>query len=161
MTSPLRASLSVLSLLMACSPAKAESVADEAWHLVVHTRSWHASEPEGVDWVEANWGLGIRRQTSARWSWQAGVFRNSLGKPAGYALLDGTPWNVGPMSLGGSVGWVAGGYEVHHFPVAGLLARYQAGAFSVGLRAFPRPPKSLIPGYRSALTTVEIGWTLP
>lgn len=85
--------LSLLLTLIASSVACSEEPGD--WHLVIHTRSWHASHPVDVRWNESNWRLGLRRKLSEDWSAQAGAFRNSLKKTSAYGLVVWALWHYG------------------------------------------------------------------
>lgn len=145
----------------AAAPTLAYADDLDAWHVVVHVRSWHASHPAGVRWNEKNWGLGLRRDVSDDWSVQTGAYRNSLKETSAYVLADWSAWRTERWSLGGSVGLVAGGYDTSVKAAAGLFARHEFGGISGTLRVFPKPPPSKTPGlHRTALAAVELSWQL-
>lgn len=54
------------------------------WHLAVQTYSWHEGGAQGVhDWTP---GIGLMRRQGP-WLAGAGLFRNSLGREAGFAYV--------------------------------------------------------------------------
>lgn len=157
----LKSGFGVVLLLCGAWLPSAHSGEPGDWHLVVHVRSWHASQPEGAPWNEANWGLGVRRDLSADWSVQAGAFRNSLKKHSAYAVADWAPWRHGAWSLGGSAGLIAGGYEEAYKPAVGVFGRVQLGDVGATLRLFPKPPPNpRVNLHRTALASLEFTWQL-
>ncbi len=155
----LKSGFGVVLLLCGAWLPSAHSGEPGDWHLVVHVRSWHASQPEGAPWNEANWGLGVRRDLSADWSVQAGAFRNSLKKHSAYAVADWAPWRHGAWSLGGSAGLIAGGYEEAYKPAVGVFGRVQLGDVGATLRLFPKPPPNpRVDLHRTALASLEFTW---
>lgn len=155
------ASILLYALISSAVPAVNAADSNE-WHVVLHTRSWHASHPPGTRWNEHNLGVGLRAATSPEWTWQAGAYRDSLRKTSAYVLADWMPWNLGPLAVGGGIGLIGGGgYEATIKPAAGLIVRYSAGRMSAAVRVFPKPPPGGSPHvHRSALTTLEFGWRL-
>jgi hypothetical protein len=132
------------------------------WHVVIHTHSWHSSHPQGLRWNENNWGLGVRHDVAPGWSWQTGVYRNSLERSSAYVLGDWLPLGGRAWSLGASGGLVAGGYSLPVIAVAGLVGRIQAEDFCVTLRLFPKPPRAVLAhdAHRSALVALEFSWAV-
>lgn len=143
----------------AAAPTLAHADDLDAWHVVVHVRSWHASHPAGVRWNEKNRGLGLRRDVSDDWSVQTGAYRNSLKETSALVLADWSAWRSEGWSLGGFAGVVAGGYEASVKAAAGLFARFEFRGISGTLRLFPKPPPSKgSTVHRTALTALEFSW---
>lgn len=96
----------VLSLLLGLAAMVPAQAADPTWHLTVQTYSFHESTDE-ADLHNTTPGAGlIRRQDN--WLLGAGIFRNSIGRWAGYGY-GGYQWplwqtRAGPVRAGGIAG---------------------------------------------------------
>ena len=139
------------ALLLALAATAAQ--ADPAWHLQVHTKSHHFdARTNGKQWEESNYGLGLRRELSADWSLQGGVYRNSLGRTTLYATADWTPLQHGAFSAGVFAG-VRTGYEKRLQAAAGGLVRWQGERMSTTVRFSPKASRT-----GSAVIALELGW---
>jgi hypothetical protein len=93
----------VLTLLL----ATAASAAEPTWHLSLQAYSLH-EHTSAIDLTNTTPGLGVMRVTTDNWLAGAGIFRNSLGRGAGYAYV-GKEWPVGRVLVGGIAG------VTHHY----------------------------------------------
>jgi hypothetical protein len=105
-----RHALLVLLLSVACAGLAAQTP-DTTWHLNVQTYSFHP-KADDVNLHNTTPGLGvIRRQ--ADWFQGAGIFRNSIGRWAGYGYLGWQhpflPTRAGPFRFGAIAG------VTHHY----------------------------------------------
>lgn len=150
----------LLSMLLLSPEAKAKD--EGAWHVVLHTHSWHSSQPVGRRWNEDNWGLGIRRDFSQQWSWQVGAYRDSLKETSAYVLADWMSWAFDALTVGAGFGVITGGgYEEKYTPAAALVLRYSVERCSATVRFFPKPPPGYNPNiHRTAVTALEFSWRL-
>lgn len=93
----------------------------------------------GANMNERNPGLGLERDTGD-WRQMLGMYKNSLGKPSGYAMLGYTPLQyqtaLGELKLGGLAGALSG-YEMPVVPALGLLASLQRGRLGLNFIATP------------------------
>lgn len=129
--------LRLVVLVLLAGSARAEAAA-ATWHLNVQTYSWHESTFD-EDLRDATPGIGLIRR-EGNWLAGAGVFRNSIGRWAGYGY-GGWQKTLGPVRLGGIAGlthhyrWNDGGVV----PLAAVVATIPLGtAFAVDLIGIPR-----------------------
>lgn len=95
-----------LFLLLAIALPAVTAAAPATWHLAVQTYSFHEHTTE-VDLHNTTPGAGlIRRQEN--WLLGAGIFRNSVGRWAGYGY-GGYQFPLGPVRLGAIAG------VTHHY----------------------------------------------
>src|SRR3954463_6183922 len=94
--------LSALTALSASARAN-----DPTWYVAVQTYSFHEHTTE-TELHNTTPGIGLLRRQD-NWLAGAGVFRNSIGRWAGYAY-GGYQWPVGPVRLG-----FIGGATHHYF----------------------------------------------
>jgi hypothetical protein len=78
------------------------AIAAPTWHVVAHLHSIHESTPDPAI-TDRTPGLGFMGRTPEHWLLGAGVFRNSLGRTAGYAV-GGKQWELGPVRAGALAG---------------------------------------------------------
>src|SRR5690606_17940882 len=77
--------------------------AEPTWHLSLQLHSFHWGVDEDRDDITNNTpGIGLLRRTENHWLAGAGVFRNSLGRTAGYGY-GGKQWAVGRRVLAGGI----------------------------------------------------------
>lgn len=91
------------------------SAAEPTWHLTLQAYSLHEHTRQD-DLTNNTPGIGVLRRTSDHWLAGAGVFRNSLGRTAGYAYV-GRQWPVGPVLAGG----IAGATHHYNFNNGGIV----------------------------------------
>jgi len=89
--------LAGLFLLAATAASAAPS-----WHLSLQLYSLHEHTRQD-DLTNNTPGLGVLRRTDTDWLAGAGIFRNSLGRTAGYGYV-GKQWPVGPVRAGAIAG---------------------------------------------------------
>jgi hypothetical protein len=87
---------------------------DPTWHLSVQTYSLHEHTSE-IELHNTTPGLGLLRRQDG-WLAGAGVFRNSVGRWAGYGY-GGYQWPVGPVLIGG----IAGATHHYNFNNGGIV----------------------------------------
>jgi hypothetical protein len=142
--------LGTLALVLAAPLIHAN---DPTWHLVVQTYSFHEHTTE-TDLHNTTPGLGLLRRQDG-WLAGAGVFRNSIGRWAGYGY-GGYQWPVGPVLLGGIAG------ATHHYffndggivPLAaGLVTVPVSKTVAIDFVAIPR-----ITNYTYATLNVSLSW---
>jgi hypothetical protein len=116
--------LLILGLAMAttCLAAADQPPAASAatWHLVAQVYSLHEHTTR-AELTNSTPGLAVMRRTPEHWLAGGGVFRNSLGRTAGYAFV-GKQWELGPVYVGG-IGGVTHRYNYNNggpVPLAAL-----------------------------------------
>lgn len=75
------------------------AAAEPTWHLSLQVYSLHEHTRQD-DLTNNTPGVGLVRRTPEHWLAGAGVFRNSLGRTAGYGFV-GKQWPAGRVLLGG------------------------------------------------------------
>jgi hypothetical protein len=142
--------LGALALVLGAAVTRAN---DPTWHLVVQTYSFHEHTTE-TELHNTTPGLGLLRRQDG-WLAGAGVFRNSIGRWAGYGY-GGYQWPVGPVLLGGIAG------ATHHYffndggivPLAaGLVTVPVSKTIAIDFVAIPR-----ITNYTYATLNVSLSW---
>jgi hypothetical protein len=154
---PMRPFVSFLASICTVLLARA---AEPTWHATVQTYSFHEHTTE-TDLHNTTPGLGlIRRQND--WLAGAGVFRNSVGRWAGYGY-GGYQWPLvqlpgGPLRAGGIAGvthhylWNDGGIV----PLGALVVTVPVTRrFAIDLVGIPR-----IRGATYATLNVSLSWQL-
>lgn len=117
----------------------------------VHGVSFH---PEGADWNEKNWGLGVRYQFSSDWSVQGGFYKNSYSRRSDYLLAQWQPVTVYGVRLGAFAGYLSG-YRLAYPLGAGFMASVPLSAhLTLGLRHIPKVGK-----LTTSVTALELGWS--
>lgn len=123
------------------------------WYLDVQTYSFHEHTSDTY-LHNTTPGLGLLRRQND-WLLGGGVFRNSLGRWAGYAY-GGWQWPVGPVLLGGIAG-VTHHYNANHggpVPLAAGVVTIPLGErWGLDLIAIPR-----VANYTYATLNVSISW---
>jgi hypothetical protein len=139
------ASLALATALPAASPT---------WHLTAQLYSFHEHTHQD-DLTNNTPGLGIMRRSPENFMLGAGVFRNSLGRTAGYAYA-GKQWALGRVLAGGIVG------VTHHYnfnrggPVplgAAVVTVPINDSFAVDLVGIPR-----LAHYTYATLNLSLSW---
>jgi hypothetical protein len=102
----------VLLVLLLASTA---SAAEPTWHLSLQLYSLHEHTSE-IDLTNTTPGIGVMRVADRNWLAGGGIFRNSLGRGAGYAYL-GKQWPLGRVLVGG----IAGVTHHYNFNNGGLV----------------------------------------
>ena len=125
------------------------------WHGVLHGLSKHSTDVSrhGKPWNERNFGLGIRYEQSADWSYQGGAYHNSERHTSVYGLVDWTPIEIAALRLGVSAGVVTGYETAPVVPAATLVARLQAKRVSIVVRYLPPISPKL-----TSVAAVELAW---
>ena len=127
--------------------------AEATWHLAVQAYSFHEHTSE-VELHNTTPGIGVLRRQDD-WLAGAGVFRNSLGRWAGYGY-GGYQWPIGPLRVGGIAG------VTHHYnannggivPLAGGLVTVPLGGrWEADFVAIPR-----VANYTYATLNVSLAW---
>ena len=139
-----------VTFIFGCTSAKAQT------SIIVHGPSHHFTlHSSGRAWNEFNAGIGIRREFSADFSGQVGMYHNSLYRTSAYASVDYTPLHVGRFAAGGFAA-LATGYRSGVTPAGGALLRWQGDKASVAVRLVPKisSMKDDAPG----MVSVEFGW---
>ena len=134
-------------------------VAAAALSLQLHGLSYHMGEgyieqgqPKAYNAL--NLGAGIRYQFNGDWAVQAGAYRNSYYRTSAYAAADYTPFEVGGLRLGASVGLVTGYPRLREgraAPFGGLSIRKDFESVNVILRGIPPCAKT------SGVLALELG----
>lgn len=91
--------LLLCALWGAVTAARADDQPQASWHAVLHLHSLHESTTR-ADLTDHTPGVGVMRRTPEHWLAGAGIFRNSLGRTAGYGYV-GRQWPLGPVLAGG------------------------------------------------------------
>lgn len=108
----------LLALLAVCCPRTARA-ADASWHLNLQAYSFHEHTTQDYLYNTTPGAGVIRRQDN--WLLGAGVFRNSIGRWAGYAYggwqYPIAQLDAGPVRLGG----IAGATHHYHFNNGGIV----------------------------------------
>lgn len=109
--------LLLVALLPLASAAHAQTTPSESasWHLTVQLYSLHEHTTR-ANLTNNTPGLGLMRRTPNHWLAGAGVFRNSLGRTAGYGYV-GKQWPLGRIYAGG----IAGITHRYNFNNGGLV----------------------------------------
>lgn len=118
----MRAAILALALVGTC----------QAQTLVLHAASHHTKpRPSGAEWSEFNPGIAARWQ-QGELAYQAGIYRDSVGKGTVYGLADWQPWSYEGLRFGGFLG-------AKHNGQTSAIAGFVAHRGSVGVRLFPAP----------------------
>lgn len=96
-----------MRFLLLCCLALPLSASEPTWHLTAQLYSWHEHTTQ-TDLTNNTPGLGILRRSPENYMLGAGVFRNSLGRTAGYAYV-GKQWPLSRLLVGGIAG------VTHHY----------------------------------------------
>ena len=140
-------------LVLGFHPANAAEPA--SWYLDVQTYSFHEHTSETY-LHNTTPGIGLLRRQE-HWLVGAGVFRNSLGRWAGYGY-GGYQWPVGPVRVGGIAG-VTHHYDANNGGIvplaAGVVTIPLSRRLAVDLIAIPR-----VANYTYATLNVSISWRL-
>lgn len=96
-----------LLLLFCCISVSLSAAAEPTWHLTAQLYSLHEHTSQ-ADLTNHTPGLGVLRRSPENFMLGAGVFRNSLGRTAGYAYL-GKQWPIARVLVGGVAG------VTHHY----------------------------------------------
>lgn len=137
-------SLAFIIGLIIFSPAHAQV---SVWG---HGVSFH---PEGANWNEKNWGLGVRYEFTPEWSAQVGFYKNSYSRRSEYALAQWQPLAVGPVRLGAFAGYLSG-YRLRYPLGAGLMATVEVTPrLLLGVRHVPK-----VQNLTTSVTALDIGW---
>ncbi|MBI2512998.1 MAG: hypothetical protein HYV96_13545 [Opitutae bacterium] len=97
--------------LLACAIAASAPAAESTWHLTAQLYSFHEHTTQD-DLTNTTPGLGVLRRSTENFMLGAGVFRNSLGRTAGYAYV-GKQWPLRRILVGGIAG-VTHHYNFNH-----------------------------------------------
>ncbi|MEY4938307.1 MAG: hypothetical protein RIQ93_42 [Verrucomicrobiota bacterium] len=123
------------------------------WHLTAQTYSLHEHTSE-IDLHNTTPGLGVTRRQD-RWLTGVGVFRNSVGRWAGYGY-GGYQWPIGRIRAGAIAG-ATHHYNFNHGAIvplgAAVITIPFAERWAVDLVAIPR-----LPGYTYATLHVSLSW---
>jgi hypothetical protein len=111
MRAPFPAFLAIATLLFVTGTARAN---DPTWHLSLQTYSFHEHTDE-IELHNTTPGVGLLRRQDG-WLLGAGVFRNSVGRWAGYGY-GGYQWPVGRIRIGG----IAGATHHYNFNNGGIV----------------------------------------
>ena len=87
--------------------ALAAAAAEPTWHLSMQLYSLHEHTTQD-DLTNNTPGIGIMRRTETNWMAGAGIFRNSIGRTAGYGYV-GKQWPLGRVLAGAIAG------VTHHY----------------------------------------------
>lgn len=141
-------------LLMLCGLALTLSAAEPTWHLTAQLYSWHEQTSQ-ADLTNQTPGLGVLRRSSENYMLGAGVFRNSLGRTAGYAYV-GKQWPLRRVLVGG----IAGVTHRYHFnrggpvPLAAAVVTFPlTDALALDLVGIPR-----LAHYTYATLNFSVSW---
>jgi hypothetical protein len=111
MLTPFRRAFGLAAILAMAGTVRAS---DPTWHLSVQTYSLHEHTSE-IELHNTTPGLGLLRRQDG-WLAGAGVFRNSVGRWAGYGY-GGYQWPVGPVLVGA----IAGATHHYNFNNGGIV----------------------------------------
>lgn len=89
-------------LLLFCGLCIALGAAEPTWHLTAQVYSVHEHTTHD-DLTNDTPGLGVMRRSPTNYLLGAGIFRNSIGRTAGYAY-GGKQWRLGRVLAGGIAG---------------------------------------------------------
>lgn len=89
-------------LPLLCCLALPLSAAEPTWHLTAQVYSWHEHTTQ-ADLTNDTPGIGVLRRSPENFLLGAGIFRNSLGRTAGYAYV-GKQWPLRRVLVGGIAG---------------------------------------------------------
>ena len=143
-----------VALLIPLCLARAENAAaDPTWHLAVQTYSFHEHTSD-IDLHNTTPGIGVLRRQDD-WLLGAGIFRNSLGRWAGYGY-GGYQWPIGPVRVGGIAG-ITHHYDANNggiVPLAGALVTIPVSdRFEIDLIGIPR-----VTNYTYNTLNVSFAW---
>ncbi|MBA4136781.1 MAG: hypothetical protein C0518_05640 [Opitutus sp.] len=85
----------------------AAAATEPTWHLTMQLHSFHEHTTRD-NLTNHTPGLGVMRRTETHWLAGAGIFRNSIGRTAGYGYV-GKQWPLGRVLAGGIAG------VTHHY----------------------------------------------
>ncbi len=94
-------------LLLFCCLGLAARAANATWHVTAQVYSLHEHTAQD-DLTNDTPGLGVLRRSPQNYLLGAGIFRNSIGRTAGYAYI-GRQWCLGRILAGGIAG------ATHHY----------------------------------------------
>lgn len=129
------------------------SAAEPTWHLNVQAYSFHENTSE-TDLHNTTPGLGLLRR-QGNWMLGAGVFRNSIGRWAGYGY-GGYQWPVWRVRVGGIAG-ITHNYEANDggaVPLAAAVVTIPlSDRWSIDLVGIPR-----VDDYTYTTLNVSVSW---
>lgn len=144
----------IVALLAALVSGLACSAAEPTWHLTMQLYSLH-EHTKRDELTNETPGLGVMRRTENLWLAGAGVFRNSIGRTAGYGYV-GKQWRVGRVLAGAIAG------ATHHYrfndgglvPLGAVLATVPLNdRWSIDLIGIPR-----LRNYTYATVNFSVNW---
>lgn len=134
--------------------ASVASAAEPSWHLSLQLYSLHEHTTQD-DLTNHTPGLGLIRRTEDHWLAGGGIFRNSLGRTAGYGYL-GKQWPVGAVLVGGIAG-VTHRYNFNNGGIvplgAAIVSVPLAERWSLDLAGIPR-----LKNYTYATLHASVSW---
>lgn len=137
-----------LLLPLACSATQ------PTWHLTLQLYSLHEHTAQD-DLTNETPGIGLMRRTETHWLAGAGIFRNSIGRTAGYGYV-GKQWPLGRVLAGG----IAGVTHHYYFNDGGLVPLAAAvvtvplnDRWSIDLIGIPR-----VRDYTYATVNFSVSW---
>jgi hypothetical protein len=133
-----------------------EETSPSTWHLIAHLYSLHESTSD-PDITNRTPGVGFMRRTETHWLAGGGVFRNSIGRTSGYAVM-GKQWEFGPVRVGG-IGGLTHNYKGNNGGVvpmaAGLVTVPLGDRLAFEFIAIPR-----VRDYTYATLNMSLSWRL-
>jgi hypothetical protein len=143
-------------ILLTGGPMVLAATASPTWHLVVHAHSLHA-DTDDPDITDHTPGVGLMRRTENHWLVGGGVFRNSIGRTAGY-FIGGKQWELGPVRAG-AIGGITHNYRGNRgglVPMAAGLVTVPLGErLALEFIAIPR-----VRDYTYATLNLSLSWRL-
>lgn len=141
-------------LLLFCCLGLAAHAADATWHITAQLYSLHEHTTLD-DLTNDTPGLGIMRRSPENYMLGAGIFRNSIGRTAGYAYV-GKQWRLRRVLAGG----IAGVTHRYHFNNGGIVPLGAAvvtvpltDSLAIDLIGIPR-----IANYTYATLNFSVSW---
>lgn len=141
-------------LILFCCFGLTAHAADTTWHVTAQVYSMHEHTTQD-DLTNDTPGLGVMRRSPENYMLGAGVFRNSIGRTAGYAYV-GKQWRIGRVLAGG----IAGATHHYRFNNGGIVPLGAAvvtvpltDSFAVDLVGIPR-----IRNYTYATLNFSLSW---
>lgn len=132
----------------------AASASEPTWHLTLQLYSLHEQNSQD-DLTNNTPGIGLMRRTESHWLAGAGIFRNSIGRTAGYGYV-GKQWPLGRVLAGG----IAGVTHRYHFNDGGIVPLAAAvvtvplnDRWSIDLIGIPR-----VRDYTYATVNLSVSW---
>lgn len=140
--------------LLACALAASASAAEPTWHLTAQLFSLHEHTSQD-DLTNNTPGLGVLRRSPENFMLGAGIFRNSLGRTAGYAYV-GKQWPLRRLLVGGIAG-VTHHYNFNHgglVPLGAAVVTVPLGdSLALDLVGIPR-----LAHYTYATLNISVSW---